>query len=183
MKFWENRNLTKLIMIIMIIIAVLFGSYKTLSSMRNDTLDIFYQGVDNDGYGIQNDLDRVIDSSSRLISLANLYVRNNDQTLVNETITTQQELVFAKNVDDKYVAYQKLDQQLSLLYYALDNYQLTDVHKITTRTLYYDISEAKDKIGHNQFNTYVDQYNAKLTKFPANVLSKITFVGELPAFR
>ncbi len=170
-------------MVITIIFSVFFGSHRTLSTMRKESEAIFYSGEDNDGYGIQNDLDRVIDASSRLISIATIYVRDDDKELLDKVNATQLELVYADNIHDKYITYQTLDSLIDQLYYALDKYPLNSAHDQAIITLYYDISEAKDKIGHNAYNSYAETFNQKLDNFPANILSKMTFIKKLDTFR
>lgn len=183
MKIWENRRLMMFIMVFMIIFSILFGSHRTLASLKEDLTEVFYQGADNDGYGIQNDLERVIDSSSRLLSIASLYVRGDDIDLVDKVSEAQLALVNASSIHDKYLTYQQLDSLIDQLYYILDDYSLNEAHKVAIRTLYYDISEAKDKIGHNQYNTQADQFNQALMNFPANILSKLTFITKADTFR
>lgn len=179
----ESRRWSLRIMILMIIAAMLFGSHRTLAKMSSETTAIFYNGVDNDGYGIQSDLDRVIDSASKLISMAKLYAVGTDLTLVEEAGKAQSALYQASTISAKYSAYLELDNKISLLYYALDKYDLSQAHKVSKTTLYYDIAEVKEKIGHSAYNTYADQFNEVLDTFPANILSKATFVSKVDAFR
>ena len=170
-------------MIFVIIFSILFGSHRTLTSMKEDLTTLFYQGLDNDGYGIQNDLERVIDSSSRLLSIASIYTRDSDVNLVDEVSDAQLALINADSIHSKYLAYQQLDTLIDQLYYVLDDYPLNEAHKIAIRTLYYEISEAKDKIGHNLYNTQADQFNQTLDNFPTNVLRKLTFITKADTFR
>ena len=183
MKFWENRHLSSIIMIIVIVVSILLGSHRTLMSMYNKTTVIFYNGVDNDGYGIQSELDRMIDSSSKLLSMASIYFIDSDIQLVDDATQALNDLSDADSIKAKYQTYLILDTKISLVYYALANYELTQVHQISKTTLYYDIAEVKEQIGHNEYNTYTDEYNAALNNFPANILSKVTFVSHIEDFR
>lgn len=183
MKFWENRRKSSIFMIVVIIISIILGSHRTLISMYNNTAVIFYNGVDNDGYGIQSELDRMIDSSSNLLSMASLYFIDDDIQLVDDASQALSTLSNTDGIKAKYQAYLDLDTKISLVYYALANYDLTQVHQVSKTTLYYDIAEVKEQIGHNEYNNYVDDYNAVLNNFPANILSKVTFISNVETFR
>jgi len=170
-------------MIALIVTSILLGSHRTLMSMYNKTSAIFYNGVDNDGYGIQSGLDRVIHSSSELLSMASLYFKDDDIQLIDDATQALSDLSNADSIKVKYQDYLVLDNKISLVYYALANYDLTQVHQISKTTLYYDIAEVKEQIGHNEYNAYADDYNAALNNFPANFLSKVTFISNIEDFR
>lgn len=187
MKFWENRKLSCILMITIILLSTLLGSRRSLMKLRNETIDIFYEGVTlEDGTkekGIQEDLNDIVSRCSTLVGIAKKYIQSDEMYLADEVSELSLSLTETEDIQKKYQILTKLESSVNQLYYALEDENMSTNNKNSAMIVMYDISSFIEITGHNEYNQYAQKFNQQLNTFPASLLSKCTFVKEVPTFR
>ena len=178
----KSRTFAAAVMVLLIAVSTWFGAYRSLHGLYNELSDAFYQGVDGDGLSIQNDLEDMMTLSDNLSVVA----RRNlgaDAAAVAELSDARTALSDAKTPAAKYRAAAGLVRAVTAVYSELDPDKLSDSDARYRESLYTDIVSLDRKIGHDGYNHLVDEYNQKISAFPANLLSKLTFVPEGEYYR
>lgn len=182
MNFLKNKTFAIVIMILMIISSILIGSHRSLTSLSNDASNVFVNGVNGDGMGIQNDLNQRFELAGNLVKIADNYIDMNN--VIFKTMSdTRSNLTNAKTPKEKYSANIKLTDAVNELYTLLGKENLSDKDEKYRNSIYADFSSRNDTIGHDKYNEYAKNFNDTLKQYPANILSKITFVKPLELFQ
>ena len=74
----KNPNVACVIMVIAIVLSVLIGGHRSLSAEASKVEDIFYNGVDGDGIGVNSDLDHRAALAYALVTVAKRYLPADD---------------------------------------------------------------------------------------------------------
>jgi hypothetical protein len=182
MSLMENRKVAIPIMILMILVALIFGSQRSLSALRQEAATVFLMGEAGDGIGIQNDLNERTVIAYNLVTVGRKYLNESDAQLQNvlTAITALQE---ADSPSVKYQANQQLNQAATDLYNELKKLNLSKVDAPYPDRLFDNFNSRNSTISHDPYNQIAAGFNQKLEVFPASVLSKLVFVSRLELYQ
>ncbi|WP_426350004.1 LemA family protein [Alloiococcus sp. CFN-8] len=179
-----NKKIAIAVMLLMIAISIPFGGYRSLNKLYNQVNRAFYQGVDGDGLGIENDLNNRIDNSYNLVTIAKKYI-DADNAVIENTLDARDSLVNSKSISDKYKANLRLTEAVEELYTALgaEELKLTDQDKSYRRSLYSNLTSRNDTISHDGYNDKAAEFNNILEGFPASLISRVVGINKAELFR
>lgn len=181
MKYLKNRKIAIGITSFAVLFSILLGAHLSLTKIRDEALLIFYNGEKMDGKGIQSDLEYIADQCYDLTVVAGRYMDKEDKR-IKEVLANLDLINNAVTPRDKYQAKEKLIEATMNLYENLDSMDMEE------RDLYYrgsfpaNVESRQLIISHNSYNENALSFNNCLKRFPANVLSKITFVRPLELY-
>lgn len=182
MNLLKNKSFAIIVMTIMIIASILIGSHRSLTELSINASNVFINGVAGDGMSIQNDLNQRLELSSNLIKVSDNYIDASNQ--IFKTISdARNSLTTAETPKEKYNANIKLTEAVNELYNLLGKKNLSDKDGRYRSSIYSDFSSRNDIISHDKYNEYAKKFNDTLKQFPANILSKLTFVKPLELFQ
>jgi hypothetical protein len=175
MKFKENRPLAWILVIVCVIASTLIGSYVSLSSKRTEVINSFYDNMDND-------LNTKSSYADNLAGIASRYI-DADSGYITSMTQARTQLTKAETAREKYLASVAITNAASALYDVLGTMELTETDERLRRSNYADILSVDDILSRSSYNSDVEEFNAQLTAFPANILSAVTGVEAAEYFR
>lgn len=178
MKLLTKTPVAAIIMIAVIILSALFGCRRSLLKEQKTVENYFFNGIDGDGYSIQNDLETICATSVNMKTIASRYIEVTDP-LITEMTNARQALTDAHTVSEKYTAAMNLYDAVTTLYNSLDPNMMNSTDKGFRASLYDDITSAMQRISHNGYNDAAREFNSILESFPAKYIAKL--VGIEPA--
>jgi len=176
----KNRKVAVWLTVIIMVLATLFGSHRSLMAAAYPVEQHFIVG--EDGYSIQRDLDTRAGLADNLVVVAERYLPMDDLAMVDlkEAITA---LEAAKSVKEKSAANQQLTAATDRMNLLLEGYPLSSTDERYRIQIHTDLVSYNQIISHDAYNEMVAAYNSQvLGKFPANLLRKIAMVPELETF-
>ncbi len=183
MTFLKKRSVAVAVCIVLVVLAVLFGSHRSLSGVRNDALDIYANGDEN-GLSILANMNSITEYTAVLLKTAAASYTASDgvYTAVRDVYD---ELLSVQGADP--AAHRQLLGELLSACTALqlDYTGRSDIPEDTAKAMnrsINDIISMKDQIRHSGYNTAATAFNDALTAFPAAVLGGLTGVTPLPLF-
>ena len=182
MKLLKRRSVAALIMVLMILGGTLYGGHRSLMKLRDEAEAVFYNGVDGDGLGIQNDLNERVDLAYNMVTVAKRYLPE-DNEAVQKVLTARDALAAAEDPEGKNAANRQLTEACIELYEALAGKSLTEKDEEYRQQIYQDLSSRNDTISHDGYNQVAENFNKTLQRFPANILGSLTGVEKLELFR
>lgn len=175
-----NRKIAVVITVIIMILATLFGAHRSLTAKASIIEAYFVKG--EGGYSIQRDLDSREGLAKNLQVVANRYLYEASDAMV-ELDQAIRGMDTALSIQEKAAANQALTAATERVYLELDGYHLSAADQKYRTQIRTDLASYNQMISHDKYNEMVVKYNQNvLGKFPANVLSKIAMVPELPTF-
>ena len=179
-----NKKIAIAVMLLMIIISIPFGGYRSLNKLYKEVNRTFYQGVDGDGLGIENDLNNRIDNSYNLVTIAKKYI-DSENDVIKNTLKAREELVNSQSIAEKYRANLSLTEAVEELYTALgdESLGLSDQDKTYRRSLYSNLTSRNDTISHDGYNDKAAEFNSTLESFPASLISRLVGINKAELFR
>ena len=182
MKLLKNRKIAALLMVLMILGGSLYGGHRSLMKLRDEAEAVFYNGVEGDGLGIQNDLNERIDLAYNLVTVAKRYLSPDDEA-VQKLLTARDALSSAQDPKEKNAANRQLTEASIELYEAFGGRSLTEKDEKYRQQIYQDLSSRNDTISHDGYNQEAEDFNKTLRSFPAGILASLTGVEKLELFR
>lgn len=182
--FWKRRQGAIAIVAVVIVLATLFGVRRSLNKASEQVSEMFYIGADASGYGIATDLDKIMEFSGNLVTVANKYGTQFSDPAQAVT-QARQELARAEGVSEQYEASQALLQAVETLNQALLDGELSDQDEQYRSELYASILSRTTIIAHEatDYNAQVRAFNQDvLGAFPANLLGGLAGVDQLEEF-
>lgn len=177
---FRKQGIAILTMVLMMVGATLFGSYRSMHDLTQSAMKVFYQGAEADGFGIQHDLDERVSLAFNLTTIAQSYVSSQ---AIDEVLDARQRLIDAKTISEKYQANVALTEATKQLYELLGNYKLSSNHATYRERIDVDLRSRNSIISHSTYNEVANEVNRKLNAIPAKWLRKIVGVKEVELFR
>jgi hypothetical protein len=181
MKYLNNRKTAIRITAIAVVISILFGSHSSLIKLRDEVLQIFYQGENMNGKGIQSDIEYISDQCYNLTVVASRYMDKKDESIEN-VLQNRDLLSAADTPGDKYQAKEKLIEASMNLYDDLGSMILEERDQFYRDSFKVNVASRQLIISHNSYNDHALTFNQGIKRFPANILSKLTFVKPLELY-
>lgn len=182
MALLRERKFAALIMVVMIVLSIFGGSYRSLSALRNEAETVFYNGANGDGLGIYNDLEKRVALSYNLMTIALKYVDDEEPTLV-AVEEAREKLISAGEPEEKYRANLSLTEATTALLSTLEGLALSEKDETYRIRIQTELKSADDTISHDPYNQYAQEFNSALGTFPANLLGKLMQIHSLSLFR
>lgn len=190
MKLLNNKGLSILLMVALIIAGFWLGGYRSLHSLYGKAEAVFFHGEDNDGICIANDLSERAAAATNLVTVARKYSQNGAEdlqtacTAVSDAVAQLQAV--GTDIAECLIADKELEACVELLYRALTQTQeetgLTEKDEAYRQRLYAEFQSRGDTISHDPYNRYAESYNQTLQRFPANLLAAVTPIEQAILF-
>lgn len=164
-------------MILCIVAGTAFGSYRSLTSAKSQVEQLFYEGVDQDGLGIQHDLEERINLAHNLITIANKYQLNS-----SNLYAARQSLQEASAISQKYDANQALTDAAHELYRSMKDLTMATKDAEYRERIYADLQSRNSTISHDGYNAKAAALNQTFRQFPANILRGVFGISEAELF-
>lgn len=178
----KSPRTATVLMTVMIIAAILLGGGRSLRALGRGVEDIFWNGVDGDGIGVASDIGKNRDDGYNLLSVARNYPVAGD--VLDELEDAVEHLDRAgRDIEELYQANAALTRAATTVYEELGRQALSERDETYRQSLYHNILGRNDTMRRDGYNTAAQEFNQKLTRFPANLLRVVTFVNPAPLFR
>ncbi|MBE6037022.1 MAG: hypothetical protein E7223_05365 [Clostridiales bacterium] len=169
MTFLKSRKGACLVMILLVVLALFLGTVRSLGSRLDKVEAAFLNGVENDGFSIQNDLESRCEFAYNLTVVAGRYLSPADS---KDLLDAREALEAARTVGEKYEANQTLEEAFWALDSKLQSTRLSDTDSRLVNALRADFRSAGDTISHDGYNELALEYNAAKAKAPLGFLAK-----------
>ena len=172
----KSPRLATVIMAIMIALAVILGSGRSLRALRADVEEIFWNGVSGDGIGVASDLSRNRDDAYNLLSVARGYAVDSALLSALENAVADFDAA-GSDIEALFDANTALTGAVTDLYEAMGRQSLSDRDESYRQSLYYNILARNDTMSRDGYNTAALEFNQLLDRFPASLLRRFTSVS------
>lgn len=177
----KNRAVAIALTVLMVAGSIPLGVNRTESREASAALSVFYNGENQDGYGVQYDLEQRMATAANLLTVAGRYMEADDPALT-ALRTARQELMQADSVAKKYDANVRLSDAAATVLSRLENMELSESDKKYPAEFETDLAAAQDRIARSPYNRLAQEYNSGLSQFPVDLLRGIAGVEELELF-
>ena len=169
MTFLKSRKGACILMVLLVVIALLIGTPRSLNAKLKTVEAAFANGVENDGFSIQNDLLSRAEFAYNLTVVAGRYLSPADDDAL---LKARDALTDARTIGEKYEANRSLEEAFWALDSKLQSAKLSDTDSRLVNALRADFRSAGDTISHDGYNDLALQYNQTRDKAPLGFLAK-----------
>lgn len=173
----KNRTTAKLITVLAVVFATLFGSFTSLTGLRSEAEALFYD--EGDGEGIATDLSQIAASAINLTKIAERYLDATDERIAD---VLEVRLRLLSDEGGRYDALKDLDGATNELYDALSSSGMSDKDAAYARSCMNLIRSHGLKAENSPYNAAAREFNRRLKQFPANLLSSLYRISPLELF-
>lgn len=177
----DSRATAVLAAILAIIVSVFLGANLSLGRARSNAAELFYNGIDGDGFGINYYLHEISGASANLVTVAKRHADESNPLLV-QLEAARAQLQEADTPGQKYAAAQKLRASVEQMDAYLQTLELDDYDANYHSKLVVNIDSYYRIISSDPYNQYAARYNQSLKAFPANMLARMTGNKELELY-
>lgn len=163
MEWLKNRRTAWIVLIAVVVLSVLFGSVRSVSSVRQQAEQAFTQGTRGDGLGISHYLESRASLSGNLITVAGRYLDAKDARV---TVLRQaaDALTGAQTPSAKYQANQNLDSAFQSVYDALEGQYLSQKDAEYRTRLLADFKSRNASVSYDGYNGLAQNFNDKVLR-------------------
>ncbi len=188
MKILENRAISIIIMVVLIIGGLLLGGYKSIGGLYSNVEDVFFLGEDKDGICVANDLSERVSAATNMTTIAYKYKEQlgTDGLQLIDNLTSAganvNDAIFNRKTGDiqkALSANKDLDTAMEALYRAMGEVALSSQDEKYRQSLFADFNSRNDTISHDPYNSYAKEYMQLLKGFPASLIASIMPVKEV----
>ena len=176
-----------LIMTLMIVLSIPLGVNRSFARLREDVEHEYY--YDSTGYALWEGVNARRESAQNLITIAEKYVDEYPelQTPIDELgFRVLQENSYTTLEDETFTSIVKINSDLTLDAYeladTLNQLTLSDKDAKYVGKIMVDMIAEQDKLQRSSYNDLAREYNARLEKFPANVLRHLSDIKPMGVF-
>lgn len=181
--FFKQKKVAVVVCCLLVLLAVLFGSHRSLGAVRRQALQAYAVG-DDTGLSILANLNSACEYANTLLRTASGYYPMEEAPLADVLAAVNS----LRNAQDTEVvshrqALADLLSACTLLqadYGARSDIPEEDV-RLMERSIN-DIISMKDQMRHSAYNEMADAFNRTLDTFPAGLLAGLTGIQTLPLF-
>ncbi len=179
----SGKVLAVIVCVVLIASSIVFGSYKSVNSVRQKALEYFENG---DGtqkdLGVAYLLDKKLGQAQNLIIIAERYLNENDESLkaLYQAISDMESY---SDTESAKKANEALNDACALVEETLQNYDLSVqdqsyLSEIMNNSASYDM-----QMGHCTYNQAAEEFNTvTLNSIPAGFLARLLGVKQLSLF-
>ncbi|NLB15583.1 MAG: LemA family protein [Clostridiales bacterium] len=170
------------IMIAAIILSLMIGCLRSLMPEYLKVQKVFKNGAYGDGFSITTDLSKLGESARNMAALAEQAIGETEN--IKAVKQARDALDNAKSVKDKHAAYMTLTYASEKLYSeAIDDERLSETQAKLIKQCYTDIQSRILTIKGDEYNEMAEDYNKKVSKFPARYIGLLVGVREAELFK
>lgn len=169
----KDPKVACIIMVVAIVLSILLGGHRSLSAEASKVEDIFYNGVDGDGLGVNSDLSHRVELAYNMVTIAKRYLPADDVD-IKQVIGACSALENSGNPSDKIRANNELQLACVSLYERLEGSDLSQTDAEYRDDLMTNLYSRNHIISLDGYNQKALEFNISLNRFPANILSRIT---------
>lgn len=181
MQVLENKKAAVAGAIILVFLSMIVGAARTLGPLRREAQQAFYTGVEKDGFGIANDLEKRLELSYNLVTVARRYLDDSEPE-VKAVLDARSKLADADSVKEKYLANLELTDATQALSDTMQTCPLSDTDEGYRRSIAADLNSRNDIISRDGYNGMAAAYNEKLSAFPASLFGRLAGLSSLELF-
>ena len=176
----KNRNVAVGITAVIMILAVILGSGRSMDAAAYKVERYFIEG--SGGYSIQRDLDARTGLAKNLLVIAERNLYSGDEAVIElQGAISQMEM--AETVQEKAAANQQLTAAAERMLLILEEQPLYQGDYKYCRQIRAELAAYSQAISQDPYNELATEYNEEvLGSFPANVLKLINGAEELETF-
>ena len=180
----KKRNIVgACIMVGMILLAVPLGVHTSLTGLRTQAEDYYY--YDKTGYAISDGIEVREAAGNNLITVAKRYTEANP-ALVSLIDDMDYSIRLCqgsrRSFSEKSEANKMMGQAAQALYAELKKTQLSEEDAKYPDQLIAQMESEQDKINRSSYNEEAREFNARLDKFPVNVLRGVAGIEHLATY-
>jgi hypothetical protein len=181
MTYIKKRNIAIWITVGIICFSILFGTRSSLTELRQDALEIFYQGEKRDGKGIDSDLEYISAQCYNLTVVAGRYLDPADGNITG-VLDYREKLSEADTPGSKFREKENLLQAALNLYDVLGGLELSEKDQYYRESVPVNIESRQRIISHSSYNQKAQRFNRSMEAFPANILGRMVLVKPLELY-
>lgn len=175
MKYLKDKKTAVIVTSIVVLFSILYGSHNSLIKLKNQVTEVFFNGENGDGKGIDSDLEYISDECYNLTVVAGRYMDKKDER-IQDILNNRDILNEADTPGEKFKAKDKLIESAENLYNDLVTMDLNEKDQYYRDSFPVNVESRELIISHNSYNDKARAFNQTLKKFPANILGTVTFV-------
>ena len=170
-----NRRVAAVFLVVVIVLSSIFTGRAGLLREYNKVEDIFKNGAEGDGLGIQNDLNDRVNYAYNMVIVAQRYMQDSDENIAL-VIEVRDSLIEASDHGEQYRANLQLTDATEQLFSKLSTFELTETDKGLLRRTVDNLRSRNDTISHDPYNEAATEYNRIRAAFPASLIALLTGV-------
>ena len=172
MKFLKTYTGGMVVLAVVIVLSVLLGSHRSLVSERAKVEEQFAP--------IAGDLQDCLDITANVLTVGERYLEESDLAGLEGS---RNMLSDWHGISNGYTAYARLQEEAAAVLDRLEECELSDKDREYVQGFRTDLASEADTISRDGYNNAAETFNSKvLGAFPANILSKLTFVADAELF-
>lgn len=172
MKFLKSYTGGIVVLVLAVVLSVLLGSHRSLMSERARVEEQFAP--------IAGDLQDCLDITANLLTVGERYL---EQERLAALEGSRNMLSDWHGISNGHTAYARLQREAAAVLDALEECRLTDKDRQYVRGFRTDLASEADTIARDGYNQAAETFNREiLGAFPANLLSRLTFVAPAELF-
>lgn len=172
MKFLRSYTGGLVVLAAVIVLSVLLGSHRSLVSERAK--------VEAQFAPIAGDLQDCLDITANVLTVGERYLEAEELTALADS---REKLGGESGIAGRYTAYTRLQKEAADVLDRLEECQLTAKDRQYVHGFRTDLASEADTIARDGYNQRAEEFNRKvLGAFPANILSRLTFVAAAELF-
>ena len=173
MKFLKSHTGAMVVLAAAVVLSVLLGSHRSLTAERAK--------VEAQFEPIAGDLQDCLDITANLLTVAGRYLDTSELAALEGS---RNMLSDWHGISSAYTAYTGLQAEAGAVLERLEGCQLSEKDAQYVRGFRADLASEADTIARDGYNTAAETFNRTvLGAFPANVLSRLTFVAGAELFQ
>jgi len=178
----RNRHVAAGIMVLMILLSLPLGAWRTGSRLYGAVEDLFYNGEAGNGIGVASDISQRAEAAVNMIIIAKRNMDPNDPCITGLEAVVM-EVNMAKSLQARHQADVEMGGCMAALYDALGEAPLSEKDARYRESLYADFTSAAMTMSHDPYNAQAVEYNRALSAFPGGLLMRLFGYEEAPVFR
>lgn len=177
---FKDRRTAVIITAILIVVSFAGGGARSLNALKSSASGVFINGANGDGMGIRRELDRRVEYSRNLLTIAERYISGDDAAVRLDNAANA--LAGSKNIAGQSKTNRELTEAAAALYDRLETEELSDTDARLRESVFADLKARNNIILNDKYNEAAWAYNRKLNAFPASLIKTLRLASELPLF-
>lgn len=184
MRLIENRPVAWAVLAICIVGSIIGLGGGSLVRERDHVMDVFFNGTEKQEtarYSMDAYLDRAAECAMVMAGEVQLHL-GGDHPAAASAMEALSFFGDDDDLDERYEAYVRLQQDSDAMYNAMYSAQLTDQQRVNFKRAYDDFWGSDKYIRKDTYRELASEFNAGLKGFPAGLIADIMGVDALNSF-
>lgn len=180
-KSWKKWVVAILLLVLVVLASTYFSARQGIAKEVDSVKQAFLTGTDGSGYSIYTDLQTRASLAHNLRTVALRYLPAEDSRL-RDLDAAANRLEGEEHPHAAYEANEALTAAADKVNDALKEATLSATDESYRIGIMTDLESYNDTISQSDYNALAREAEEKLSKFPANLLRRITFTGDIEYF-